>query len=108
MRGGEQPAVERRDAQVAGVAARVRQPCHRPQRVPQPRRRRGSLREIAQRLEAVTLAIHRMPERHELARLREQQKEHPIDDRQRLFEAVADRRQPRGGPAGDERLQHIA
>ena len=45
-------------------------------------------RRVAQSLEAVTLAINRMPQRHKHASLREEQEEHPIDDDQCLLEAV--------------------
>ena len=90
-RGREEPAVERRHAQLAGAAAGMREPRHRAQRVPQTGGARRSLRIVAHRLDAVALAIDRVPERDERARLREQQKQDAIDDRQRLLERLVDR-----------------
>ena len=87
-RGREQPAVERRHAQIAGAAAGVREAGDRAQRVPEPRLPPASLGGIAQTFEAVALAIDGMPQRHERARFGEQQEQHAVDDRQRLLEAV--------------------
>ena len=86
----EQTAVERRHPQIPGAAAGVREAGDRSQRVPQPRRRLRTLGRGAQRLDAVALAVHRMPQRDEAAGFREQQEEDAIHDRQRLLERVVE------------------
>ena len=66
----------------------MREPSNRAQRIPRAERTWRSLRRVAQRLDAVAVAIDRVPERHEHARFGEQEKEDAIDDRERLLEAV--------------------
>ena len=57
----KEPAVERRDAQVAGPAAGVREPRHRAQRVPQARRATVAFGDIAERVDTVAGSIDGMP-----------------------------------------------
>ena len=83
----EQTAVERRHPQIAGAAAGVREARDRAQRVPEPSAGCGRSAAVAQRLDAVALAVDRMPQRDEAARFGEQQEQDAIDDRERLLEA---------------------
>ena len=72
----------------------MRKPRDRTQRVPEAGCVRRLLGRVAKPLEAVALAVDRMPQRHERARFGEQQEQHPVDDGQRLLEAVLDRDDP--------------
>ena len=106
-RRSEEPAVERRDAEIAGAAPGVRQTRHRAERVPEAG---GSLRPLgdrAERLHAVPVAVDGVPERHQPAGLGEEQEQQAIDNRQRLLEGVI---QPAAGVRAaarraDERAQ---
>ena len=117
----EQAAVERRHAQIARAAPGMGQAGDRAQRVPESRRRRRTFGDVAQRFEAVALAIDRVPQRHECARLGKQQKQDAIDDRQCLFEPAVDVHGPESrlrarrygrpsdrGPRHEEGPQHLA
>ena len=65
------------------------------------------LGERTQRLEAVTLTVNGMPERHQTSCLGEQQKEHSVDDRQRLLERISKRRGGTTHVRADERAKDI-
>ncbi len=82
----EQPAVEGADPEIASMTPGVGHSAHCAQRVPQAGRHGRPLGRFAQRLDAVTLAVDRMPYRHERPRLGEEQEEDPVHDRERLFE----------------------
>ena len=81
--------------------------------VPKPRRLWAALSHVAEPLDAVAVAINRVPKRHETARFGEQEKQDPVDDRQRLLERFAaaargarvEVRPHRGGRSG---LQHCS
>ena len=98
----------------------VRQARDRAQRIPEARGRAVPLRDVAQRFEAVALAVDRMPQRHQRARFGEQQEQDAIDDRERLLEGDVEIDAPAGtyprggrlrarrGSAKNQRLQHFA
>ena len=70
------------------MAARMREARDRAQRVPESGCRPAQSSARAQRLDAVALPVHRVPQRNQQSRFGEQQKQHSIHDRQRLLEAV--------------------
>ncbi len=82
---GEEPPVERRDPKVPGNAALAGEPGNRLQRLPQPSRPWRSRYRHPERFDRVAVAIDRMPDRHQPARLGKEQKEHAVDRRQRAL-----------------------
>jgi hypothetical protein len=85
--GREQPPVEGRDAKIASAATGVRQAGDGAKNVPQTSRVR-TFRQKAERFDAVAVAVHRMPQRHQAPRFGKEQKQNPVDDRERLLEGV--------------------
>ncbi len=69
---------------------------------------RGCSAAVAERLDAVALAIHRMPQRHEPARFREQQEEQAIHDRERLLEGSVDIGCDARATSNHQGLQHVS
>ena len=85
LRGREQPPVERGDFQFACGTARVGQARDGLDRQPQASMPAPREEPRDDRVEAVLIAIHRMPERDETAGLGEQEKQHAIQHRQGMF-----------------------
>ena len=69
----------------------MREPRDRLQGVPHAGRSQRSIGGVAQRLDAVALPINGMPERHQPARLGEEQEQQAVYDRQRLLERIVQR-----------------
>ncbi len=84
----EQPPVERRHPELSRHAAVVGNAAHGAQRIPETGCRRKPLRGLAQRGDAVVVAVERMPHRHERAGFGEEQKQQAVDDGQGLIERV--------------------
>ena len=85
--GREQAAVERHHPQRAGRAAAVGEPRDRLQRLPEPGRGRLAFGHRPERFDRVAVPVDRVPLRDQAARLGEQQKQDPIDDRERVGRA---------------------
>ena len=98
----KQPPVERRDIEVSGATSRMRHSRDRLERVPQPACVLPLGDPTAHRVNRVGIAVDLVPHRDQPARFREQQKEHAIDDGERLIEGRLRwcRASPAGPPAG--------
>src|SRR5260221_7642958 len=86
----------------------MREPRDRAQRIPESRRAVRTLREVAERFEAVAFAIDRMPHRNERSRFGKEQKQHAVDDGEGLFEAVGIEPDPATPAVADEGAKHIS
>src|SRR6185312_5688763 len=63
--GREQPSVERRDAEVSGATARMREAGDGPQRVPQAAWIAAAAAGVHEGVDRIAVAIERMPHRYE-------------------------------------------
>src|SRR5262249_15594646 len=87
-RSRKQPAVERPDDEIVDPAADPQQPGNRRQSVPQTGPLSSSRGLATACRHGVRMAVERMRSRHEIARLREEQKQDAIDDRERFVEGA--------------------
>ena len=102
----EETAVERRDAQIAGPAAGVREAADRAQRVPQTRRPIRALGGVAQGPRGCSSRGTPDATAARARALPRTAGKHAVDDRQRLLERAVDR--PQSAAARDQRAEHVA
>ena len=96
----EEPAIEGRDAQVAGLTAVVCEARDGLEGFPEPARSIRAFGSRTQPLHRVSIAVDRMPRRHEATGLGEAEKQDAVDGRQRLLvERLQWRRPPAAPPA---------
>ena len=96
----EEPAIEGRDAQVAGLTAVVCEARDGLEGFPEPARSIRAFGGRTQPLHRVSIAVDRMPRRHEATGLGEAEKQDAVDGRQRLLvERLQWRRPPSAPPA---------
>src|SRR5687767_7518930 len=101
----EEPAIEGRDLEFSSSAAGVRKPRNGQDREPDSAARPAGQKRRDDGVDAVAIAVDGMPHRDKAARLREQEEEYPVQNRERLVEqderTVADARRQRR----DQQLQ---
>ena len=97
--GRVEASVERGDAQVACLGARVSEPRDCLKRGPRPPRRPRLRKPDAKRFDAVSAAIDGVPHRHQLSCLGEQKKQRAIDRDQRVGMTPLPVRSPPGASA---------